>query len=116
MLAIFRKTCLAFVLALVVLTTGAWQAAPAVLAQSQDPNLPETPLVPGLTWSSLGLATQDVRTSINGDSISLSGERYAASEQFGTGLPQDVVDYYSNEQLAKSGWASYDAFDGPDGT
>ena len=106
-----RKTCLAFVLALVVLTTGAWQAAPAAQAQS----LPAAPLAPGLTWTNLGLATQDVRTSLNGDTISLSGERFAAQETFASGLPQAVADFYSNAELAKSGWTSYDVVNTPDG-
>jgi hypothetical protein len=109
MFAVVRKTWLAFVLALVVLTTG------VASAQSQDPTLPETPLAPGLTWSSLGLATQTLRTSLNGDTISLPGERFAASEQFPSGLPQDVLDFYSNAALAASGWASYDVVDAPGG-
>jgi hypothetical protein len=115
MFAVVRKTCLAFVLAVVVLTTGAWQSDQVVLAQSQDPNLPETPLFPGLTWTSLGLATRDIRTSLNGDSFSLSGERFGASEQFPSGLPQDVLDFYSNTGLAASGWASYDVVNTTDG-
>ena len=76
---------------------------------------PTTPLYPGLTWSSLGLSTQNIRINTNGDSVSLSGERYEALEQFTSAVPEDVLNYYSNEQLAKSGWASYDAFNATDG-
>jgi len=115
MFAVFKKIFLAFVLVLLVLTTGAWQSDLVVLAESQNTSIPVTPLYPGLTWSSLGLSTQNVRININGDSISLPGERYEALEQFPAGLPQDIFNYYSNEQLEKSGWASYDAFDGSDG-
>ncbi|MBK9927902.1 MAG: hypothetical protein IPP66_21730 [Anaerolineales bacterium] len=47
--------------------------------------------------------------------ISLLGERYEAKEKFIASLPKDVLDYYSNTQLAKAGWVSYDAFEKPDG-
>jgi len=115
MSAVARRTFLAFVLVLVVLTTGAWQSDQVALAESQATDPPDTPLYPGLTWSSLGLATQNIRINTNGDSISLSGERYEALEQFTSSLPEEVLNYYSNEQLARSGWASYDAFNGSDG-
>ncbi|HEU4745030.1 MAG TPA: hypothetical protein VFS61_07335, partial [Anaerolineales bacterium] len=115
MSAVVRRTFLAFVLALVALLTGAWQSDQVALAESQAASLPDTPLYPGLTWKGPVLATQDIRINIHGDSISLSGERYEAVEQFPSGLPQEVLDYYSNEQLAKSGWSSYDAFDGSNG-
>ena len=115
MSAVLRKTSLAFVLALVVLTTGAWQGNPVVLAQSLETSLPETPFYPGLTWSNLGVSTENIRINIQGDSISLAGERYEALEQFPSGLPLGVLDYYSSEQLAKSGWVSYDAFDTSEG-
>ncbi len=117
MFAVSKKMFLAFVILMTVLTTGAWQSTPVVPAKSQNADSVETPLYPGLTWSSLGVSSQNIRVNVNGDSISLSGERYEAQEQFvaGLSLPQDVVDYYSNEQLGISGWVSYDSFAGPDG-
>ncbi len=113
----FRKVVLASLIILTVLTTGAWQNIASVSAEKQSASQVETPLYPGLTWSSLGTSTQNIRINIQGDSISVSGERFAAQEQFLSSfpLPQDLVIYYSNGELAKSGWVSYDAFDGPDG-
>jgi hypothetical protein len=111
-----RKIFLASVVLLIVLTTGAWQSGPVALAQNQATNIPEAPLYPGFSWSSLGFSTQNVRINLNGESISLSGEGYQSLEQYIPGIHQDVLEYYSNEQLAKSGWVSYDSFEGPDGT
>ena len=111
MSAAVRRTLPAFVLVLVLLITGAWQSHQVAHAQSQ----PDVPLYPGVTWSSGDLSSQNIRINIQGDSISLSGERYEAREQFPTGLSQEVLDYYSNAELAKAGWTSYDAFDGTDG-
>src|SRR5215213_2094801 len=116
MSAAFRRTLLALVLVLVLITTGAWQSDPVALAARQATGLPDAPLYPGLTWSSLGSSTQTIRVDIQGDSISLAGERYKASQQFASELPQDLLDYYSNEQLAKSGWVSYDAYTRADET
>ncbi len=115
MFAVFRKIVFASVLVLTVLATGAWQGSSGALAQSQGPGTEGAPLYPGLTWSSLGATTQTVRINGNGDTISLPGERFEAREQFMSVLPQDITNYYSNEQLAKSGWVSYDSFDGPGG-
>ena len=115
MSVVVRRTFFAVVLVLVLLATGAWQSDHAALAKSQAASLPDIPLYPGLTWSDPAVSTRDIRISINGDSISRSGERYEALTKFDSGLPQDVLDYYSNKELAKSGWTSYDAFDGSDG-
>src|SRR5215216_6044780 len=115
MFAVIKKVLLASLAVLTVFATGAWQSNPVVAAESQNANLAETPLYPGLSWSSRGSSTQHVRMNINGDSISLAGERYEALEQFPAGISQDVLDYYSNAQLRKSGWLSYDAFNGSDG-
>jgi hypothetical protein len=115
MVAVIRKTFLAFVLGLVMFTTSAWQPGQDVLAQSQAGSTPETPLYRGLTWSSLGPETGDIRVNVAGETISLAGERYQAAERFPAGLPEGVLNYYSNGQLAKAGWASYDAFDSSDG-
>src|SRR5689334_7837519 len=112
MSAVFRRTFHAVVLALILLTTGAWQSTPVVLAKGQPAGRPETPLAPGLTWSGPVSSRQGVRVNINGDSISLPGARYSAGEQYSSGLPQEVLNYYSNEQLAKSGWSSYDVVQG----
>ena len=111
MTAVVRRTLPAFVLVLVLLITGAWQSHQVAHAQSQ----PDVPLYPGVTWSSGDLSSQNIRINIQGDAISLSGARYEAREQFPTGLSQEVLDYYSNAELANSGWTSYDAFDGTDG-
>ena len=81
MSVILKKTFLACLLALVALTTGAWPGARVVLAESQDPNTPATPLYPGLTWNNLGSSTRDIRINVKGDSISLSGESNAVVEQ-----------------------------------
>ena len=115
MFAVVRKLCLAFVLVMIVLSTGAWQSNQVALAQSQGAGTPETPLYPGFTWSSLGAATQNIRTSAAGDSIAVAGQSYKAAEQFTSDLPDALLAYYSNEQLAKSGWASYDVAEGSEG-
>lgn len=115
MFATFKKPLLVFVLVLGVLATGTWQSDQVVFAERLNDAIPETPLYPGLTWSSLGQSKEDIRINIDGDSISLSGERFEALEKFPLSLPLEVQDFYSNEQLAQSGWVSYDAFDGPDG-
>ena len=115
MFAVVRKLFLASMLVLTVLATGAWQSSPTALAQSQDPGAPETPLFPGLTWSSPVPSSNALRISINGDTVSLAGERVAAQEQFMEVLPQHVLDFYSNEKLAAAGWASYDVVEGPEG-
>ena len=114
MFSVIKKLCLASLAVLTVLATGAWQSNPIVV-KSQGTGAAETPLYAGLHWSNLGSSTQDVRINVNGDSISLSGERYQAVEEFTSGVPQDVLDFYSNSQLAKSGWESYDSFAGSDG-
>src|SRR5258706_6658532 len=117
MYAVFKKAFLASILVLVALTTGAWQSNKIVLAESQNTNIPETPLYAGLSWSSLGSSSRDITINVNGDTISISGEAYKAAEQFAAGvISQEVLNYYSNEQLAKSGWASYDASQKSDGT
>src|SRR5512141_294127 len=108
MVAVIRKIFLAFALVLFIFTTSAW-------GPGQAGSIPETPLYPGLTWSSLGPVSQPIRINIAGATISLAGERYQAAEQFPTGLPEGVLDYYSNGELAKAGWASYDAFESSDG-
>ena len=110
MFAVIKKMFLASLVVLTVLTTGAWQSNPIAAAESQQPGSVETPLFPGLTWSSLGSSNQDIRINVNGDSVSLPGVRYEAKERFVSSLPQDVLNFYSNEQLAKSGWVSYDSF------
>ena len=114
MSAVLRRTFLASVLVLVLLTTGAWQNSPAAPANSQPPGQPDTPLYPGLTWSGPASTTQEIRINGRGDTIALPGERYEAQVQFPGGLPREVLDYYSTRQLASSGWLSHDAFGGPD--
>src|SRR5512132_3504945 len=108
MFAVSKKIFLAFVVLATVLTTGAWQSTPAVV-NSQNADSIETPLYSGLTWSSTGVESRDIRVNASGDSFSVSGEKFEAQERFmaGVSLPQDVVDFYSNEQLAASGWESF---------
>ncbi len=117
MFAVSKKIFLAFVVLATVLTTGAWQSTPVAVAKSQSADSVETPLYPGLTWSSTGVESRDIRVNAGGDSFSVSGEKFAAQERFvaGVSLPQDIVDYYSNEQLAASGWESFDVLSGEDG-
>ena len=52
MFAVSKKMFLAFVVLMTVLTTGAWQSTPVALVKSQNADSVETPLYPGLTWSS----------------------------------------------------------------
>ncbi|MBI5963343.1 MAG: fibronectin type III domain-containing protein [Chloroflexi bacterium] len=115
MYATFKKIIFAFILALSVLTTGAWQGNQVAFAQDQISAAPETPLYSGLTWNNAGSSVRSITLNAKGESISLSGDTYQAVEQFSTALPQDVLDYYSNEQLAGSGWSSHDAVDLPGG-
>jgi hypothetical protein len=115
MFEMVRKIFLASLAIFIVLTTGAWQTDPTVLAASQSTGIPETPLYPDFTWSDLGSSTQDIRINVNGDSIAVSGERYQSLEQYIPSIHQDVLAYYSNEALAKSGWVSYDSIEGADG-
>jgi hypothetical protein len=117
MFAVSKKILLAFVVLTTVLTTGAWQNTPVTAVKSQNPDSIETPLYPGLTWSSLGASSQDIRVNIQGDSVSLSGEGFQAQEQLAADLPlsAEVLDFYSNGKLAASGWESYDALSVADG-
>lgn len=116
MFAVSKKIFLTSLVLLIVLTTGAWQSSP-VAAERQTTGQNDTPLYPGLTWTSLGSSTKNIRLNMQGDAVPVAGEGFMASEQFISNipLPEDLVGYYSNKELAKSGWTSYDAFDGPDG-
>ena len=115
MFAKLRKIFLSGLLALVILTTGAWQRNPVVRAESLITNTPETPLYPGLTWSGPLSSTRNIRINLQGDTISLPGMAYKAAEQLTLSLHTDVLNYYSNAELAKSGWTSYDALEAADG-
>src|SRR5215471_3261206 len=116
MFAAIRKIFLSLLLVMFVLASGIWQGNQVAHAQSGKTGIPETPLFPGLKWKSLGSSTEQIRTDIAGDTISVSGERHQATEQFPAGVSQEVLNFYSNEHLAKSGWESYDSFNGTDGT
>src|SRR5215510_2090028 len=113
MFTIFKKVFLACTMLLVVLTSGAWQNNQVVLAQGQ--NLSAAPLYPGLAWKSLGSSTRAIRVNVRGDSISPTGAAYQAVEKLTVPLVPDLIKYYSNAELAKSGWESYDSFAGSDG-
>ena len=115
MIAAVRKLFFSSLMVLVVLSTSAWQGNQVAFAQSGKTGIPETPLLPGLKWKSLGSTTENIRINVAGDTISLSGERHQAGEQFPAGVSQEVLNFYSNKQLATAGWESYDSFDGPDG-
>jgi hypothetical protein len=113
----FKNVVIASLTILAVLVTGAWQSN-YVSAERYTESQVETPLYPGLTWLSLGPSTQNIRTSMNGDYVSVPGVRFEAQEQFMSSipLPEELGKYYSNAELAKDGWTSYDAFDGLDGS
>lgn len=115
MSVVFKKMFFACVVAVMVLTTGAWQNSQDVLAASPRQSAPEAPLFSSLTWAELGSVGRSITTSVRGDAITLSGKGYAAAERFQGGVSQDVADYYSNAQLAASGWTSYDAYDTAEG-
>jgi len=116
MFAAVRKVSLSLLLVMFVFASGASQGNQVAHAQSGKTDIPEAPLFSGLKWTSLGSSTENIRINVAGDTISLSGERHQAAEQFPAGTSQEVLNFYSNEQLAKSGWESYDSFDGSDGT
>ena len=107
-----RKIGLSCILAIVVLMTGAWGQSPAASASKQNMDVL---LYPGISWSGPSASTQTIRVNVDGDVISLPGERYEAVETFAAGVPQEIRDFYSNEQLALAGWESYDAFAAEDG-
>jgi hypothetical protein len=115
MYAMFKKVVFAFILSLVVLTTGAWQSNQTAFAEKQQPETSETLLYSGLTWKNVGSSVRTITLNMRGDAVSLSGETFQASGKFPEGLPQDILNYYSNEQLAQSGWSSHDAVDLPGG-
>ncbi len=112
----FKKVFVAFIMMLVVLTTGAWQSNQVAFAEKQTLDIPEIPLYSNLTWQDAVTSVRDIQLNVKGDIASLSGTSYEAVEKFPAAIPQDVVDYYSNEQLARSGWTSHDAYDLPGGT
>ncbi|MBI3161613.1 MAG: S-layer homology domain-containing protein [Chloroflexi bacterium] len=115
MYAVFRKIFLASMLALVTLTTGAWQSAGFAPAEGLQNDGPKTPLYPGLTWENLGSSSRIITLNMEGDTVSLSGTGHRASEQFDGRAPQDVRDYYSNTALAGAGWESFNAYETKDG-
>jgi hypothetical protein len=115
MYAVSKKIFLACMLTLVVLATGAWQSNSSVVAQGQETGVPVTPLYSGLTWADLGSSTRVITLNVKGDTVTLSGEAHQAKEQFAGRMPQNVLDYYSNEALAAAGWASFNAYESADG-
>ena len=108
-----RKVMLAFILLLVVTSTGAWQSSSTALAA--DEGAPKIPLAPGLTWNDLGQSDRNIQLNIKGDALELSGETFQAVEKFKGEVPQTISDFYSNVELYKSGWSSDNAFEAPDG-
>ena len=87
----FKKMFFACIVALMVLTTGAWQNAQPVFAEKQD--VPEVPLFFGLTWGEPVSATRNLTVNVNGDAVALTGQSYQASERFAGDIPQVIVDY-----------------------
>ncbi len=71
----------------------------AVLAQT---GIPPAPLSPQLIWVDLG-PTERAFT-VNGESITLSGTSYQASEAFHLDGSDPIASYYSTVSLAKLGW------------
>ncbi len=108
----FRKIFLVNLFLLVTLMASAWHSDFVALAQGQT--LPEAPLYPGLTWNNPETSSRNIRVNVNGDFMSLSGDEYKAIEEL-TSPSQNLLNYYSNAQLAKSGWTSYDVFDNAEG-
>ena len=103
MIEILRKIGLSCILAIVVLMTGAWGKSQAAFARNQNM---DAFLYPGISWSGPSASTQTIRVNVDGDVISLPGERYESVETFAASAPQDVRDFYSNEQMAQAGWES----------
>lgn len=102
-----------FLFLLLVLTTSTWGAG--ITTAKQQGDLPEIPLYPGLSWTNSGVSTRTITLNIKGDTLLLSGNAYQATEQFADALPQEALEYYSNSQLAQSGWSSHDAYENADG-
>lgn len=105
--------CAFFLFLLLALTTSAWGTGISMAKQQGD--LPETPLYPALSWKNSGLSTRTITLNIKGDALLLHGNAYQATEQFVDDLPQEALEYYSNRQLAQSGWSSHDAYENADG-
>jgi hypothetical protein len=113
MFTTLKKAMFAFVLVLMVVSTGAWQSSSTALAADGGP---ETPLAPGVNWNDLGPSIRDIQLNIKGDALELSGETFQAGEKFVGGVPQEVTNFYSNTELYKSGWSSDNAFEDSAGT
>ena len=79
MLAVFRKIFVTSLVVLIALSTGAWQSHQPASGKSKDKVVP--PLYPGINWSDQGASTQNIRINVKGDTVSLTGNKYAAKEQ-----------------------------------
>jgi len=82
----------------------------AVQAQAEPVS---APLVPALTWNDLGLAERAI--SVNGESVTLTGTVYQASENFNLEATDVVSDYYSSTNLATLGWRKISTTPYPNG-
>lgn len=111
----FKKIFTSLVLLMVVFSTAGQGSGIAFAAEKTQPDL-SAPLAPGFTWNDLGQTTRSIILNIKGDAISLSGETFQAADHFGAQLPEDILSFYSNEQLFNSaGWTSDNSFETPQG-
>jgi hypothetical protein len=110
-----KKLSFMLLMMLTIFITGAWQNTSIAFAAGQNENIPAAPLYPDLAWDNLGPSVRDITISINGDSVSLPGNSYRAVKEFSGDIPEDILNYYSNSQLAQTGWESYDSFENTNG-
>ncbi|MBI5838668.1 MAG: S-layer homology domain-containing protein [Chloroflexi bacterium] len=85
---------------------------PGTAAQAQADTV-SAPLVPALTWNDLGLAERAF--SVNGESVTLTGTVYQASEKFNLDASDVVSAYYSSTNLAELGWRGLNTTPNPNG-
>jgi hypothetical protein len=110
-----KKLSFMLLMMLMIFLTGAGQNTSIAFAAGQNEDIPATPLYPDLAWDNLGPSVRDITISINGDAVSLPGNSYRADKEFSGDIPEDVLNYYSNDQLAQTGWESYDSFENTNG-
>jgi len=85
---------------------------PAVTVQAQD-NPTSAPLISSLTWNNLGNGERAIL--VNGDTISILGTAYKASEKFNLEVSEDIATYYSSTNFAKLGWQQLSTTHNPNG-
>ena len=113
MLNLLRKVVFAFVLTLLVVSSGFLPSPTAAYAAD---GVPKIPLASEVTWNNIGQTDRNLQLNIQGDALTLSGQTYVASEKFTGGIAPEVLDFYSNVELYKSGWVSDNSWEDEDGT